>query len=645
MNIFSHPYLFRLRRRFWRVCSRILHVPVQWIDSHAACKAAENIVTKMGGEALVDVSPYPSELRFDSHTRTLIIREADAVVRGRFEFLGGVVDYSTGIDWHRDFKSGYRWSAAIHFTRVPIYVNHPGADIKIPWELSRFQHAGVLGLAWRLTRNQDYAQCFKQHVNSWIKDNPVDQGVNWVCSMDVAIRAVNWIAGWQLMHDAWESKGAKESFFHVLAQSLWRHALHLRRNLEWNGPMDPVRGNHFVSDLVGLLALGSMFYSIRRGRAWFEFAHRQLQSEIHHQVLDDGVIQERTTGYHRLDAELFLYARTVAQSLGRPFGRRYDNTLRAMREFIADYTMNDGSYFQFGDQDDGRLLACGTMASKTHAYLALAQGLAGTECDSPDLFLLTGDSRVRRCCSDRSIARPRAGFFILKGGGAAAIVRAGPLGLSSGHSHNDQLAFTMAVGGLEIFTDHGSFLYSMNVAQRNRFRGTRHHSTLLLEGREQNPIQPDLDHLFLLPDQTQTEVLEQRLEGSLLKIVARHHGYEKCSDPVLHQRVFEMDPAGKALEIIDEITGGAAATALEWNFHIHPEAKVTLEGGGGVISRDRCNVSLRFSTGLGAWRIVDCDHSSGYGQKQACHCLRTSALIGDLPASRKAAFRIQWEIL
>ena len=59
-------------------------------------------------------------------------------------------------------------------------------DIKVPWELSRFQHFTILGQAYILSKEEKYAQEFVNQVTDWIEHNPVGFGVNWACPMDVA---------------------------------------------------------------------------------------------------------------------------------------------------------------------------------------------------------------------------------------------------------------------------------------------------------------------------------------------------------------------------------------------------------------------------------------------------------------------------
>ena len=69
----------------------------------------------------------------------------------------------------------------------------PGnADMKYPWELSRSQHWITLAQAWQLTRESRFAREIANELDDFIEANPVGIGINWTCTMDVAIRAANW---------------------------------------------------------------------------------------------------------------------------------------------------------------------------------------------------------------------------------------------------------------------------------------------------------------------------------------------------------------------------------------------------------------------------------------------------------------------
>lgn len=106
------------------------------------------------------------------------------------------------IDWQLDFKSGFRWSEATWFREIR-YGAARGADVKVPWELGRCQHLPQLALAAVLASEDGDAervdrlrQEFRDQVLDVVSANPPRFGVQWVSTMDVAIRVANWLLAW-----------------------------------------------------------------------------------------------------------------------------------------------------------------------------------------------------------------------------------------------------------------------------------------------------------------------------------------------------------------------------------------------------------------------------------------------------------------
>ena len=181
----------------------------------------------------------------------LIIAEADHLCEHVFDLLGsGPTPLGERIDWHVDFKSGHRWNPKTYYKRI-WYAPYPGGyDIKVPWELSRCQHFPRLGQAYLLTGDEKYAREFVAQATDWIEQNPWPWGVNWASSMDVAIRAVNWLWAYRFFEGSQSlSPGFKACFF----TSLLTQGRHIFRNLENKGG---IRNNHYLTDLVGLVHLG-----------------------------------------------------------------------------------------------------------------------------------------------------------------------------------------------------------------------------------------------------------------------------------------------------------------------------------------------------------------------------------------------------
>ena len=72
-------------------------------------------------------------------------------------------------------------------------------DVKIAWELSRFDWAVILAKAWRLTSEQKYKNCLNQWLESWFIENPFNAGINWTCAQEASIRTINVLNCWNII--------------------------------------------------------------------------------------------------------------------------------------------------------------------------------------------------------------------------------------------------------------------------------------------------------------------------------------------------------------------------------------------------------------------------------------------------------------
>jgi len=232
-----------------------------------------------------------------------IIKNADEICEHKFDLLGsGKVNLGEKINWHCDFKSGYCWNPKTFYLDIK-YGDKKGVDVKVPWELSRFQHLVTLGEAYWFTGDKRYTKEFINEIDDWIENNPPQYGVNWKCTMDVAIRVCNWILGYYFFKD---SEEITDEFLIKFLKSLLIHGKHIERNLEksWRG----FTSNHYLSDITGLVYLGIFFKDTKIGQKWLNFGIKELKKEIKKQVYPDGCDFEASTCYHRLVLELFFFS-------------------------------------------------------------------------------------------------------------------------------------------------------------------------------------------------------------------------------------------------------------------------------------------------------------------------------------------------
>jgi Heparinase II/III-like protein/Heparinase II/III N-terminus len=505
-------------------------------------------------DALPTVAAFEDSLEtFGEEQRRDLLLRADAILAHRFDLLGsGPVELGAEIDWSRDFKSARRWPLRHRLLLAGFYLDD--SDIKVPWELSRFQHLPLLAAAFRLSGERRYLQEIGAQLDSWIAANPIEIGVNWVCTMDVAIRAANWVAALALCAE----DACREPWAERAAANLLLHGRFIRANLE----TAEARTNHYLSDIAGLAVVAALFSRGPEGAAWGEFATRELTAEMEHQVRSDGCGHEASIPYHRLVGELFLCGAQAAEAMAlAPLPGSFRERLEKLLDFVAAYTRPDGLAPQIGDNDDGRFLPLGEYGGDYRSHLHLFRQ-AGREYEP----------------SRRSQAFPAGGYYAMRHGDLYVLVRCGDTGVYGigGHAHNDQLSFELSCGAVPLIEDPGTGTYYEDEAERLRFRSTGFHATLRVDGAEQNelPAYPR----FPLGDRSQAEATAWETSETTTAFAGRHHGFEALPQPALHERRIELDGERRSLRILDTVTSDGPHR-LDWTFPLGPCDGVAVRDG------------------------------------------------------------------
>lgn len=416
------------------------------------------------------------------------------------------------IDWHADFISGYRWSSEEWHADIAAG-SVPGADIRVPWELSRCYHLVTLAQCWALSRDSAYTEEIVAQITDFVVANPIGFGPNWVSPMDVAIRVSNWVIALSAVAHAGGLDDERAIF---LARAIHDHARFVEENLEWSAE---VNGNHYTANLVGLYFVAVCCPQLPRAGRWREFAQRELEREIQQQVYEDGCDFEGSTLYHRLVLELFLYAALIARKSGREFSTGYLSKVSAMCRALRGLVFNNGEIAQIGDNDSARFIALDALplaSLRVDHYLPVADWFFGEpaaayprDVDMSHLWWLGGDVSAADTApwGNRPSALFRdAGWAILRRGDWECLISCGPNGQrgNGGHGHNDKLGVSLAFAGAPLFVDPGSYLYTADRSARNEYRSTAFHSTPQLAAREQNPLP---QQLFSLPDTSKARIV------------------------------------------------------------------------------------------------------------------------------------------
>jgi len=509
---------------------------------------------------------------FGEHVVSDIIARADGYLAHSFDLLGsGPVNWGGTIDWQQDFKTGYRWPL-LNIRELRRIQADAGSDIKRPWELSRFQHGVTLGRAYWLTADERYAQAFVDQFMHWTASNPPRMGVNWLCSMEVAIRLVNWIASYFFFRDSPTfTREVKVRFF----DALFVHQVHIFHNLEFAyicRDAEGVRclnGNHMVACLVGLVIPSILFPSLTSARLQ-NWAWKWFYREMERQICSDGVHHELSVGYHRLVVEMFLAVELLLRANGRSLPSPLLERLERMIEFVAAYTRPDGSAPHVRDGDDGRLFAFSDTPLDDHRYLLQI----GAVCfEKPDLKAVApelcqealwwlglegGDTFERlpaKAGPRESTAYASSGFYFMRQEDDWLMALCAGIGLSGlgGHGHNDALSFELTARGVPVLVDPGTFVYTADADARNLFRSTAYHNTLRIDGAELNAFRAG--ELFALRARARPEVESFSCSPVSDVLVAWHGCYEQLPGAPVHRRRVTYDRLLRRWYIMDEVSG------------------------------------------------------------------------------------------
>jgi len=543
---------------------------------------------------LVDVANTARLQReiFPEETQRLLVQAA-GIAKGHCWSLLGFGEKCFGedeINWNRDPLSGYEWPLDYH-ADINLF-RADGSDARVLWELNRLSHLITLGRAYTLTQNEALATEFLRQVRSWRAQNPVGRGANWACAMEVALRAMNLLAALSLFL---RSMRIDEDALAELLMIFDQHGAHIRRNLEYS---HIATSNHYMCDVAGLLWLGVMLPELEDAAEWREFGLRELLNEVDKQILTDGADSESSTGYHRLKLELLLYSFVLCRENGIAIEQKYWQKLRAMADYTRAYLRPDGRAPLIGDSDSGQILPIVKRRAGDHTYVLCLAAAALDEAElkvSPapceEVLWLLGEHGLRAFQSlpvaspVKSGAFADAAIYVLRHDDLYLLFNASGCGLNGrgSHGHNDALSIEVSACGTSFIVDPGSYVYTADLHERHLFRSTAYHSTVQIDGVEQNTT--DEQTAFVIGDEAHPRALKWETNADADQVVAEHDGYRRLNRAVTHRRSVRLDKTNRFWMVEDEFIG-AGPHQLATRFHLNSGLATRVYNDATVLTRD-----------------------------------------------------------
>lgn len=299
--------------------------------------------------------------------------------------------------------------------------------------------------AWKKTNRVCYLDKLKEIIRGWIIQNPKGAGGCGWDAYPISLRLICWLSCYGYLEDDLD-----EVFKQEMRNSMAEQYAHLATHLEKH-----LLGNHYFENLKTLAICGLFF----RDYAMTEAALRELKKQCAEQILQDGMHFELSPMYHKIILEdLFRVCAALRQA------DRQDKELEQYLQPMVDvaYSLEEGleRIPLFND--------CGNNVAKSLGALLAV---------SKEKFGIAPVYKAQL---------PNSGYYIFKNGDWKLIVDAGQSGPGylPGHAHCDAMSFELFHQGKPVLVNCGTYAYQCE--EREFFRSTAAHNTVMVEGVEQS---------------------------------------------------------------------------------------------------------------------------------------------------------------
>jgi hypothetical protein len=547
---------------------------------------------------------------------------AENLAQGRFSIFDQMYQFDLDrMPWHTDWRWDYTWEPAYyqsyHFSIADKEVPY---DVKFPWELSRFAFLLPLAQMTAIDPAAHWQKTIAELVVQWERENPLAHSVNWqpmICAMHGISLA---LAAQMLAAD----NATQPSALAPLLRQLTLQGEFLYRTVEYT----KIRGNHYASNLAGLLLMGSTLQGLYPPAAqWMAYARKRVCQEIQLQYYEDGVHFEKATSYHRLVTEFFLLSLLVIEQTGEAVPEEAQERIRSACEYTRCYTRPDGLSANFGDNDGAWLLALDPCALRDHrSLLALSAAYfkepvhkAAAEHPSAAIPWLLGSRGVQRwnelpaCGEHRLISHhfDQGGMIVSQSDGNYLIADYGEVGKCGrgAHGHNDTFSFELSLDGNPVIIDSGSPIYTGDLSVMADYSSTGRHNTAMVDDREM----ARLLGIWRISDEARPVAVSFTGEPDIDIAQGEHRGYTRLADPVIHQRRLAFDRNMGRLACRDTFRCSDRHRVKQF-LHFAPGITIALFADKAVASLGPCvPVVVRWTTGAQAL-VEACQVSEVFGQ-------------------------------
>jgi len=539
----------------------------------------------------IDLSKFPEQ------NVTKAPRKAQDLLKGQLSYFSRhTIPNNFPPDWfHNPFSDELGYSAQVHWSLIPDF---SVGDIKGVWEQNRFSFAYTLARAWQETGDDRYAEGFWRATEDWRRKNPPNQGVNWKCGQEVALRIIAWVFAYSILRQSPASTHTRET---ILADMVAVSARRINANISYALSQ---KNNHGISESAGLFTAGIVL----KNKKWVDKGKILLETLGQELIYNDGSFSQHSTNYHRVMLHNYLWSIHLGRANGIEFSLALFNRIRGAGQWMmAMLDSKTGRVPNLGSNDGALVLpltdcdsldyrptvqAVGILLDKkkwlpSGPWDALATWLGAVGAHGTTASV-NGLCRTKENSKQGTGLRPPpfmffpdGGFLVMRHPGGKMLFRC-PRCFRHRPAHSDLLHVDLWHGGVNALRDAGTYSYNYKPPWQDYFRSTVAHNTIQFDNHDQMPI----FSRFLFGEWPES-TLELNVNNAKPSISAAFTDWRGC----YHKRIVEQMPDGYC--VTDHISGYQTSAVLRWR--MAPE--VTWSGYAGEWYSSICTIRVSAEPG------------------------------------------------
>lgn len=411
--------------------------------------------------------PFGDHVPEDGPARKRCLEDARLILKEGARIFGTRAATGVTASWAMDPLTQRCWPEDTPWWQIDIRTDARLSDVKWAWEAARHRDLVILARAATLEPDGPWLSTLESMLIRWCRECRPEQGVNWYSSLELALRSIAWNQMLRLVGDRLHGGLRAE-----LDDQLVASARHIMVELPYT--LSSMKNNHLLGDGLGLVVLGTMFPDHPGAARWRLIGDRLMLKQLERHMMPDGSMIEDSLSYHRFVLEMFIVRVLIGDA-----PQQVTQAMRAASEHLAAIGALAGPVPQYGDWDEGRVLADSSPAGDVAGAALLGRHLSGKATSSEAWerydelawYADAGDSR--RGFEDPSPATWASGHF----SGA----RRGPWrvwlkrSLTPSHQHADLSSVWIQHSGTWVLQEPGTGTYNGPLSVRDGFRTTAAH--------------------------------------------------------------------------------------------------------------------------------------------------------------------------